>query len=58
MSVARWVDTIPFKETRVCSRCFSLQRNISPQSGKPAEMLSESERDYLCDRARLQSFCG
>jgi soluble lytic murein transglycosylase len=48
MSVARWVDTIPFKETREYVRAVLAYNVIYRlKSGKPAEMLSESERDYL-----------
>ena len=48
MSVARWVDTIPFKETREYVRAVLAYNVIYRlKAGKPAEMLSESERDYL-----------
>ena len=48
MSVARWVDTIPFKETREYVRAVLAYNVIYRlKSGKPAEILSESERDYL-----------
>ncbi len=48
MSVARWVDTIPFKETREYVRAVLAYNVIYRlKAGKPAEMLNDRERDYL-----------
>jgi soluble lytic murein transglycosylase len=48
MSVARWVDTIPFKETREYVRAVLAYNVIYRlKAGKPAELLSDRERDYL-----------
>ncbi len=48
MSVARWVDTIPFKETREYVRAVLVYNVIYRlKAGKPAEMLNDRERDYL-----------
>ena len=47
MSIARWVDTIPFKETREYVRAVLAYTVIYRlKAGKPAEMLSDLERDY------------
>jgi soluble lytic murein transglycosylase len=47
MSVARWVDTIPFKETREYVRAVLAYTVIYRlKAGKPAEMLRDFERDY------------
>jgi soluble lytic murein transglycosylase len=47
MSVARWVDTIPFKETREYVRAVLAYTVIYRlKAGKPAEMLSDLERNY------------
>jgi soluble lytic murein transglycosylase len=47
MNIARWVDTIPFKETREYVRAVLAYTVIYRlKAGKPAEMLSDLERDY------------
>ncbi len=47
-SVARWVDTIPFKETREYVRAVLAYNVIYRlKAGKPVQMLSNEERDYL-----------
>jgi soluble lytic murein transglycosylase len=47
MSAARWVDTIPFKETREYVRAVMAYNVIYRlKAGKPAQLLSQAERDY------------
>ena len=48
MSVARWVDTIPFKETREYVRAVLAYNVIYRlKAGKAANMLTDMERDFL-----------
>jgi soluble lytic murein transglycosylase len=48
MSVARWVDTIPFKETREYVRAVLAYSVIYRlKAGKAANMLTDMERDFL-----------